>query len=95
MKTKTKHQYVINAKKWFDKINGNTYHSVQVFQDGVLIAHEPYTYGYGNHYEQTALELLQSKGIAKKFDILWKFAESIGRDNVLTIVNQVNRKKDL
>ena len=95
MRTITKHQYVILAKKWFDKINGNTYHSVKLFQDGKLIGHEPFTYGYSNHYEQTALDLLHKTGIAKEFNILWKFAESIGRDNVLIDCNQVTRKKDL
>jgi hypothetical protein len=87
--------YTIEARKWFEKVNGNTYHSVYIFENGKLIASCPYTYGYGTHYEQTALELLHSVGIAKEFNILWKFAESIGREKVLIICQDVPRKKDL
>ena len=87
--------YTIEARKWFDKVNGNTYHSVYVFENGELIASCPHTYGYGNQYEYTALKLLQDLGIAKEFNILWKFAESIGREKVLILCHDVQRKKDL
>lgn len=42
--------------KWFDKVNGNTYHSVRVTRhrdDKVLLC--PFAYGYGDCYSQTAL----------------------------------------
>jgi hypothetical protein len=49
-------QYVANAVRWFDKMNGNTYHSVNVtdVSTGKTI-YCPYQYGYGEHYRQTAL----------------------------------------
>jgi len=48
--------YII-VKKWFDKINGNTYHSVQ-FEIDKRTYHSGLTYGYGTHYEQTTKEML-------------------------------------
>ena len=47
-------KYVIHAKKWFDKVNGNTYHSVRVL-DTVrqLQLKVPFQYGYGDHYRTT------------------------------------------
>jgi hypothetical protein len=52
-----------NAVRWFDKVNGNTYHSVRVTQceDGQTIAC-PYQYGYGDCYRQTALEAMHKAG---------------------------------
>ena len=83
------------ANKWFEKVNGNTYHSCEVYIDNRLIKREPFTYGYGEQYLQTALEILHEAGIATEYNILWKYQESIGRDNCLIKVNEVSRKKDL
>ncbi len=50
-------KFICNAIKWFDRVNGNTYHSVRVTrcEDGAVFS-VPYQYGYGDHYRQTALE---------------------------------------
>jgi hypothetical protein len=56
-------KFVANAVRWFDKANGNTYHSVNItrIEDGATI-HCPFTYGYGEHYKQTALKaMLENK----------------------------------
>lgn len=55
--------FVVNAVRWFDRINGNTYHSVNVTRchDGKTIYH-PITYGYGDSYRQTALEIMDKEG---------------------------------
>ena len=59
MKTK----YVCNAVKWFDRINGNTYHSVRITncRTGKTIVglHAPYEYGYGDQYRYTALAAME------------------------------------
>ena len=49
-------KFTCTAKKWFDKVNGNTYHSVRVtrHKDGAVIVGQ-FQYGYGEHYKQTAL----------------------------------------
>ena len=53
-------RFTVNAIKWFDKANGNTYHSCLVIRhrDGKTLAC-PYTYGYGDCYQQTALEAMK------------------------------------
>lgn len=57
--TETKYQYTANAVKWFDKVNGNTYHSVKItrHEDGAQIVAQ-FQYGYGDHYRQSALEAM-------------------------------------
>ncbi len=52
--------FLVNAVKWFDKINGNTYHSVRITRtsDGAILKSFPIVYGYGDHYRQTALDLM-------------------------------------
>ena len=49
-------KFTAHAARWFDRQNGNTYHSVRVTRcrDGVTIAC-PMQYGYGDCYRQTAL----------------------------------------
>lgn len=54
---------VIEAKRWFDKINGNTYHSVAVYVNGKFLGKIPFAYGYDEQYLQTAHALLQEAGI--------------------------------
>lgn len=49
---------VIIGRRWFDKVNGNTYHSVCVLVDGEEVGRVPFAYGYGSQYEQSAAELL-------------------------------------
>lgn len=53
-------EFIATAVKWFDKVNGNTYHSVKIerTKDGAILKSYPIVYGYGNHYEQTALDLM-------------------------------------
>lgn len=59
--------FVCNAIKWFDKVNGNTYHSVKITRckDNKVIV-GAFQYGYGNHYQQTALEEMQKAGFLPK-----------------------------
>lgn len=52
-------EFIADAIKWRDKVNGNTYHSVKITrtEDGSVL-HCPFTYGYGDSYKQTALEAM-------------------------------------
>jgi len=62
-------KYIANAVKWFDKVNGNTYHSVRITRcrDGKTIA-APYQYGYGDQYRDTALQLMaENKWLPVKY----------------------------
>jgi len=96
----------ISARRWFDKINGNTYHSVDVYANGEHIGQEPFRYGYGEQYLDTAHEILQKAGIYKKtderlksgmdkdyYDFLMDKREH--RDKFVVVVSDVARRKDL
>jgi len=55
----------INGKRWFDRRNGNTYHSVKAWADGKFLMACQYAYGYGDQYMQTVQGWLETQG--------WKF----------------------
>jgi len=91
-------QFTATARRWFDRRNGNTYHSVRITRhsDGATIAC-PFTYGYGDCYRQTALEAMHAAGwFPAKYDdktcwcyerennypILWNVADGSKRDCV-------------
>jgi len=64
-----KYKYTCNAVRWFDKVNGNTYHSVNItrHRDGKMLYCQ-FQYGYDEHYRQTALEeMAASKWLPVKY----------------------------
>ena len=58
-----KNSYVFLVKKWFDKVNGNTYHSVEYHdpKTGETIA-SGIVYGYEDHYKWTAYDMMVKHG---------------------------------
>jgi hypothetical protein len=56
-------KFVVYGARWFDKVNGNTYHSSRIVrtEDGAVIV-APFQYGYGDHYKQTALGAILRHG---------------------------------
>ena len=96
---------VIIARRWFDKKNGNTYHSVEVYDDNnKLIGKTPFEYGYDEHYLQTAHEILQKEGHYPKTDNrlanglnedYHQFLNDVGHGKFLVSCTDVGRKKDL
>jgi len=68
-------KFSVNAVRWFDRVNGNTYHSVRVTRtkDGFTVTtRTPYHYGSGDSYRQTALELMS--------DVKWLPVKYRGRN---------------
>ena len=62
-------KFIGHAYLWFDRINGNTYHSVEITRcrDGAVL-YAPYQYGYGECYRQTALEAMsRAKWLPRKY----------------------------
>jgi len=60
-------KYIIHAKKWRDKANGNTYHSAQVLNTAnneLILA--PFQYGYGDQFIQSASNVMLKKGWISK-----------------------------
>jgi hypothetical protein len=85
-----KNNYVVFGRRWFDKINGNTYHSVEVYENNKFLNGTPFEYGYDDAYKQTAIEILKKLNIIKSEDYRgWL------RENVLFLVCDVSRRKDL
>ncbi len=102
---KVKH-ITINARRWFDKSAGNTYHSVEVYANGEFVGEKPFAYGYDEAYLQTAHEILQKAGIYKKtgehlksgMDAdYYEFMNDMrnNRKKFVKHVTDVSRKKDL
>ena len=51
----------IKGSRWFQKSYGNTYHTVIITVNGEKFK-SGITYGYGNHYLQTAIDMLRENG---------------------------------
>jgi hypothetical protein len=87
-----KNSYVFLVKKWFDKTNGNTYHSVAYhdFDKGKTIT-SGIVYGYEDHYKQTAYAMMVEHGYSTDLS-----AEDFRKNNSIHYhVVEVSRKKDL
>lgn len=88
-------KFLVIAKRWFDEINGNTYHSVKItdLETGkVYIVGK--TYGYGSHYEYTAINKLIAEGL---IDAKYRYCNYERENNypIIWEVIDVKRKKDL
>lgn len=71
--TKNKIQTIdIQAKEWFDKINGNSYFAGIVTTNYGMKDEQtfkmPFQYGYGSFYEQEAREILFNAGLIPSKD---------------------------
>jgi hypothetical protein len=55
----------INAKEWFDRINGNSYFAGSIVlnfgQDSEIEFFMEFQYGYGDYYIQKAMEILYDR----------------------------------
>ena len=62
-------KFTATAARWFDRVNGNTYHSVRItrHRDCKTICC-PFQYGYGDQYRYTALEAMaRAKWLPPKY----------------------------
>jgi hypothetical protein len=50
------------GRLWFNRGQGNTYHSAEILVNGRPVHKIPYEYGYGNQYEESAAEWLEASG---------------------------------
>ena len=58
-----KYKYISETKEWFDKINGNSYFSVQIEDiEKDVIYKLPFRYGYGSQSEYEVKKFLGLKG---------------------------------
>lgn len=100
MKLPKKATITVIGRRWFERVNGNTYHSVEVYVNGDLVERMPFDYGYGSQYMQNAGEIL-----AKHYDLPLEKYKQGGRQSLwhlrdfgftlIDSVTDVERKKDL
>lgn len=81
------------GRRWFERVNGNTYHSCTVLINGEEVGSIDFTYGYGNQWEYTGLELLKkARKLPEDIGSLWHVKKLC---NLVTTCSDVQRKKDL
>lgn len=99
MQTETQRviKFLGHGARWFDRVNGNTYHSVRIerVSDGAVLVGE-FQYGYGDSYRQTGLDLMVKAGwLPEKYNdnpyaynmdngypIEWSVSDGLKRDCV-------------
>ena len=86
----------IYGKRWFDRVNGNTYHTAEVEVNGTTLGKSPMTYGYDEQYLETGKEILLEhydlpRGMTERSP-MWQL-----RDNGVTFSKYVSDglKRDL
>ncbi len=82
----------IDAKRWFQKTYGNTYHSVRILRDGHEPIYLPFQYGYGEQWLQTAIDYLRANGFPQAEYGTRYLREVLGGTYS---VSDVARRKDL
>lgn len=85
---------VIRGRRWFQKLYGNTYHTVTVVVNGRILK-SSIQYGYGNQYLVTAVDLLRENGYdihENNIEVLRSLKELCKNDYEVV---DVPRKKDL
>ena len=92
----------IIGRRWFDRINGNTYFSAVGIINGNEVVKIPFEYGYGDHYSDRIFTEMEKKGYLPDVEHysnggserLWQYCERKGITKY-TSVSDVSRKKDL
>lgn len=85
----------IQAREWFDKVNGNSYFSAEVVlnygtPESKVIA-LGFQYGYGQHYVDQAMKELQKRGfIPSVNEPLWRYCD---QNKIILRSNKVDRCK--
>lgn len=72
MTTKVKIKSItILGRKWFDKVNGNTYNTAQIMVNGETVGKTEFQYGYGDYYVQAAGDWLEKNGYITREQYTW------------------------
>lgn len=56
------------GRRWFSRTHGNTYHTVTVVVDDQEVAQSAISYGYGDQYVQTGMELINALVASDQID---------------------------
>jgi len=85
----------INARSWYDKVNGNSYFSAEIVLDyGTETERRyflPFQYGYGDQYQyETINELKRQKEINDKISMLYQLRDE---QNVIVRASKIDTLK--
>jgi hypothetical protein len=97
VKVRKVNSIAIIGRRWFDKQAGSTYHSTTILINGMFYQYIPFTYGYEDHYQQTARQVLESNGYLNGIEdneALWQFCEKKNIKLYCTVAD-VSHRKDL
>lgn len=72
-------KYEVQVCKWFDKVNGNTYHNAVVILPNGKVLTSGFKYGYGTAYRETAIDTLKENGIEATYRDLDVIYETVAR----------------
>ncbi len=82
----------INAKEWFDKVNGNSYFSAEVILDygtrEERILKLPFQYGYGEQYTHEGFKVIKQFLSIEYKRTLWQYCKD--KDIILRTSKQDN-----
>lgn len=85
----------VNIRRWFDKVNGNSYFACQstLIEENKkdIVTTLQFQYGYGSHPEFKLARELKASGVLKGKSIaLWSLCE---KNKIRLIINDQNCKK--
>lgn len=87
--------YIV-GRRWFQRSAGNTYHKVTVTMPDKTVLESDQAYGYGDQYQDTALELIRKYfGDEKQYGERLTPYLTTKRFYPVYYVTDVNRQKDL
>jgi hypothetical protein len=94
LKSKKLKKYIIIGKRWFDKVNGNTYHSTTVIDvdTNEQVAYSGVVYGYGDSWKQTGYDELKKLGLVKEED---RFNHELNHKRFIYVDAGYHNKRDL
>ncbi len=93
----------IIGRRWFERVNGNTYYSAEIIVNGNHVHKIDFSYGYGNQFEWDAAAWLEKAGYlpGRKHhgnggggESLWRYCDE-RKIAFVTSASDVSRKKDL
>lgn len=77
----------ITGRRWFGHTYGNTYHTTTLFHADGTTRKSAHTYGYGDHYLQTAFEMMDlpyggTVELREKLGITWDVVDVARRKDL-------------
>lgn len=92
---------VLQGRIWFDRANGNSYHTTAIFVNHKFVHKTETQYGYGDQYVQTGFEWLEKNGYLKNTESFrsssgsvcwWDYCRTNGIETIQTSHDVLKRE---